>query len=97
MDGPKAPAGGGAGGWNVELRIEEDETRTKALLNLSVGSRRLQAHGMARRNPEDPNLPRVGDDLAVSRALSQMAHDLLNDAVAQLEDATARPAGIRDG
>ena len=96
MDGPSGSIDPvGAMEWSMELRFEEDEARTKALVTLTAGSRRLQARGTARRNPLDPNLPRVGEDLAVSRALSQLAHDLLSDAASQLETATHGPAGIR--
>jgi hypothetical protein len=96
MDSPGASTdAAGARGWSVQLRFEEDEARTRVLVTLTVGSRTLPAHGIARRNPLDPNLPRVGEDLAVSRALSQLAHELLSDAVASLEATTHSPAGIR--
>jgi len=96
MDSPgESTDATGAREWSVQLRFEEDEARTKALVTLTVGSRTLRANGIARRNPLDPNLPRVGEDLAVSRALSQLAHELLSDAVASLEATTHSPAGIR--
>ena len=80
--------------WNLDIRIEEDEIRTVAVATLRAGQRRLQTRGVARRNPSDPSLPRVGEDLAVSRALSELAHSLLSDAVSKLESATHAPAGI---
>lgn len=82
--------------WELEIRIEEDETRTVAIATLRAGPRTLQTRGLARRNPLDPTLPRVGEDLAVSRALSELAHTLLSDAVSQLEAATHAPSGIAD-
>ena len=91
-EGTEAPA---ESAWSVDLRIEEDEARTIVIATLRAGQRRLQSRGVARRNPIDPSLPRVGEDLAVSRALSHLAHDLLSDAVSQLETATHAPAGIR--
>ncbi|HXZ99450.1 MAG TPA: DUF1876 domain-containing protein [Candidatus Binatia bacterium] len=86
-----------AGRWSMELRLEEDDERTVAVAKLVTGDRTLHGRGTARRNPLDPSLPRVGEDLAVSRALSELAHELLSDAVAQLEGATHRPSGIREG
>jgi hypothetical protein len=86
----------GLGTWKVELELSEDATKTVALATLRAGRRTVQERGVARRSPADPNLPRVGEDIAVSRALSLLAHDLLSDAVSQLEIATHAPAGIRD-
>lgn len=76
------------------LRFEKDEARTKAFVTLRAGRRTLLANGTARRNPVDPDLPQVGEDLAVARALSKLAHELLSDAVSQLEAVTQSPAGI---
>lgn len=80
--------------WDIKCQLAEDESKTVAVATLRTGTRTLQAIGKARRSPADPNLPRVGEDLAVSRALSQLAHDLLSDAVGQLETLTHAPAGI---
>ena len=80
--------------WTVDLRLEEDGVRTVAVATLRAGDRRLQGRGTARRNPLDPDLPRVGEDLAVSRALSHLAHELLSDAATNLEAATPAPSGI---
>jgi hypothetical protein len=84
----------GAPTWTVDLRVEEDGVRTVAVATLRAGDRRIQGRGTARRNPLDPDLPRVGEDLAVSRALSHLAHELLSDAAASLEAATHAPSGI---
>lgn len=96
MEGPTESASKGAGDWSVQLGFEESEVRTKAFVTLKTGKRMLEAYGIARRNPVDPNLPRVGEDLAVARALSKLAHELLSDAAAQLEVATHAAAGIRE-
>jgi hypothetical protein len=80
--------------WSVELRFEEEGAKTVAVATLTAGKRMLETRGTARRSPRDPSLPRVGEDLAVSRALSQLAHDLVSDAASQLEAATPAAAGI---
>ena len=90
------PGESAGGTWGLEFRFEEEDQRTVAVATLSAGKRTLKARGTARRSPVDPNLPRVGEDLAVARALSQLAHDLVGDAAARLEAATHQPAGIRE-
>lgn len=82
--------------WSVEIRLEEDGPRTVAVARLSTGERHVDARGAARRSPIDPELPRVGEDLAVARALSHLAHALVSEAAEQLESVTHAPAGIRD-
>jgi uncharacterized protein DUF1876 len=95
MDDAKADERGpGEPTWTIDLRIEEDGVRTVAVATLRAGDRRLQGRGTARRNPLDPDLPRVGEDLAVSRALSHLAHELLSDAATNLEAATHTSSGI---
>ncbi len=84
------------GTWRLQFRFEEEDLRTVAILTLTAGKRTLKARGTARRSPADPNMPRVGEDLAVSRALSQLAHSLVSDAASRLEAVTHGPAGIRE-
>lgn len=80
--------------WNISIRFTEDDERTNAVATLVAGERKLTARGSARRNPVDPNLPRVGEDLATARALSLLSHELISDAVTRLEAVTHAPAGI---
>lgn len=82
--------------WSITVRFEENGVRTAAHVTLSAGERRLNAHGSARRNPLDPDLPRVGEELALARALSSLAHELVGDAIDCLEAATGEPAGVLD-
>lgn len=83
--------------WSVQVRFEENGVRTAAHVTLVAGERRVKAHGSARRNPVDPDLPRVGEDLALARALSSLAHELVGDAIARLEEATGEPADVLAG
>lgn len=68
--------------WHVELNIfEEDEhTRAEAVLRTDAGTE-LRHPGSAYRHPRDRDVPEIGDELAVSRALSGLAHDLFEAAV----------------
>lgn len=69
--------------WTVDIVIDErdDERRTRAEARLQMPDRiGLVGCGAARRNPADPRVPQIGDELAVSRALADLAHGLLKAA-----------------
>lgn len=71
--------------FSVEVEVHEhpDHTEAKALLDLE--GRRRGGWGRARRNPSDPDRPRLGDELAIARALSDMAHQLLDEVATDIE------------
>ena len=50
----------------------------------------LRHEGVARRNPHDRDIPEIGDELAAARALSDLAHHLLDVAGGDIEEAAAR-------
>jgi hypothetical protein len=67
--------------WSVQIDIGEHEGTTRATAHLRTGDKTsLTGTGSARRNPADPNVPEIGDELATARALSQLAHALLDAA-----------------
>ncbi|MEU6394685.1 DUF1876 domain-containing protein [Streptomyces sp. NPDC046939] len=61
--------------WTVRINITEegDETRARAVLTAPGSSMTLFGRGAARRNPIDRPVPEIGDELAVSRALADLA------------------------
>lgn len=67
----------------IALTDEGDRTRAEAVLDLAG----TQFHGLghARRAPGDPDVPIVGEELAASRALSDLAHKLLDAAATRIE------------
>jgi Domain of unknown function (DUF1876) len=75
--------------WSVELSIgkDNDETHAEARLVMTDGDE-LAGHGKARHNPADPEVTEIGEEIAVARALSELAHNLLNTAAAELEEVT---------
>jgi len=78
--------------WSVEIYIDEhdDERRTHAEARLHSGDRtHLKGEGTAMRNPADPEVPEIGDELAAARALADLAHRLL-EAVADDVEQMAR-------
>jgi len=75
--------------WSVMLSVSarEDSTEAEARLPMSSGSD-LTGHGTARRNPSDQNVTKIGEELAVARALSDLAHRLLRVATTDVENVT---------
>jgi hypothetical protein len=81
--------------WTVQVSIDEegDDTRADAVLNLD-SKMELRGHGTSRRNPSDESVPRIGDELATARALSDLAHQLLATAASDIESKTHVPASL---
>ena len=77
--------------WTVSVLLSEDGdvTRAEAVLHSGVRAE-LRGHGTARRNPTDPMVPEIGDELATARALSDLAHKLLDVAAQDIEDVEQR-------
>lgn len=72
--------------WHVELSFTEDVNQTLAVAVLRApGNRELRGHGQARRNPADRPAPPIGEEVAGARALSNLAHELLEYAAAEIE------------
>ncbi len=74
--------------WTVQIYISEegDETHARAVLGTRDTSH-LTGRGVARRNPIDRPIPEIGDELAASRALEDLAirlHDVASDDIVQL-------------
>lgn len=81
--------------WETTLSFQEDTDRTEATVTLRFpdGSM-LHAQGRAKRNPDDPARPRVGEEIAAARAMSSVVHQLMERAAAELEEATHEPAHL---
>lgn len=72
--------------WHVELRFSEDVDNTLAVAVLrGPRGRELRGHGQARRNPADRPAPVIGEEVAGARALSNLAHELLEYAASEIE------------
>jgi hypothetical protein len=68
---------------DVYLFEHDDHTKADAVLRTDAGTE-LRHEGLARRHPGDRDVPEIGDELAVCRALSGVAHDLLEAAIADV-------------
>jgi hypothetical protein len=80
--------------WTLEIAIGENADETEAQARLRIDDTELTGWGRARRHPADPQRPRVGEELAVARALSDLSHRLLDAAVADIEAFAGRPVHV---
>ncbi len=71
--------------WTVEIVFSEDEDQTRADAILTGSPDGVQGWGRARRNPADPDVPTVGEEIAAARALSDLAHHVLDQAAHRIE------------
>ncbi len=55
------------------------------VVHLDAGDRSLAGYGRSRRNPTDPSMPQVGEELAAARALYDLARHLTEDAWNMIE------------
>ena len=81
--------------WNVKIHLfdadevqsDDEITSAHAVLSTSAGTT-LNGYGRARRNPGDADIPEIGEELAVARALRDLADRLLkatSDDIGQIE------------
>lgn len=67
--------------WTVTVQVFEQGAHTSARAVLHAGATTdLESRGRATRNPHDPDVPEIGDEVAVSRALHQLADSLMGAA-----------------
>lgn len=75
--------------WHVDVYLGEREGMTHAEARLRPDEIvTMTGTGMARLNPTDRDVPEIGDELAVARALSDLAHRLLHAAAEDIEAIT---------
>jgi len=75
--------------WSVEIFVGEDDGRTyaEAALHDDIGNS-VTGTGQAQVAPTDRNVPEVGDEIAVARALGDLSHRLLAIAKDDVEELT---------
>ena len=71
--------------WTLTLEMQEDADHCEMVARLQVGDRTVTGEGRSRRNPTDPSVPRVGEELAAARALHDLANHLTEDAWSMIE------------
>jgi uncharacterized protein DUF1876 len=81
--------------WDVAIHISEDDGRTRARAVLTTGeAAEVVGVGEARLNPVDSDVPEIGAELATSRALSSLGHELLELAIADIAQVTHGPVRL---
>ncbi|MBO0608476.1 dsRBD fold-containing protein [Myceligenerans salitolerans] len=76
--------------WQVEITLNESSGSTTAEATVR-GLPEVRAVGHARKAPEDPEVPQIGDEIAAARALRRLADRLL----AVAEDDVSAAVGHR--
>lgn len=70
----------------ASVSVEEENYITTALCILEIKGEKFIGEGKAKRNPDDPEYPMVGDELALSRAfydLSQQIAQAANEKITE--------------
>jgi Domain of unknown function (DUF1876) len=80
--------------WPVEVSLQEEDGTTRAEARLIKAGTGGIGHGLARRNPDDQEVTQIGEEIAAARALSDLAHQLLNDAAGRIEGITHERAHL---
>lgn len=80
--------------WTIHIEFMESADETEAKATLDLGDERLGGWGRARRDPADPHLPRIGEQLAAARALSDLNHRLLDRAAKGIEGFEGHPVHL---
>ncbi|GAA2121568.1 DUF1876 domain-containing protein [Nocardioides bigeumensis] len=73
--------------WTVRIDLGEHDGHTRAIARLHTGdATSLVGTGLARLSPSDPDVPEIGDEVAVARALAQLSRVLLGVAADDLSE-----------
>jgi hypothetical protein len=81
--------------WTVEIVFTEDDDKTRAEVHLQGDGRDLHGWGRAKRNPSDPDVSAIGEELAAARALEDLSHQLVHEAVDAIEKFEGHPVRLR--
>lgn len=71
----------------IEIGIDEDDTMTLVHATLDLRGDHFVATGKAKRNPSDPNMPVIGEELALARALGNLEELVSDRAYARIDGA----------
>jgi hypothetical protein len=85
----KLRAGQRSAVWSVELLITETDDDTQAKASLEIDGATVTGWGRSRRNPVDPRVPRIGEELAAARALADLSHRIFDVATVEIEQFTS--------
>lgn len=70
----------------LNLHVVEDDTDTTVHAVLNLRGDHFESLGKARRKPIDPPMPVIGEELAVARALQDLAGQVMEAAHTKIEE-----------
>ncbi|OBH17571.1 MULTISPECIES: DUF1876 domain-containing protein [unclassified Mycobacterium] len=76
---------------HIDVLVEERDERTRAKARLSWAGKTLVGTGLARLDPADPPVAAIGDELAIARALSDLANQLFAATSTDIQASTHEP------
>ncbi len=76
---------------HIDVLIEECDERTRAKARLSWGGKKFVGVGLSRLDPADEPVARIGDELAIARALSDLANQLFAVTSTDIQASTHEP------
>jgi hypothetical protein len=79
---------------SVEVLLSETGEETEAKAVVELRGERIGGWGRAKRRAGDPSVPYIGEELATARALTDLAHHLLEKAVGEIEAFEHRPVRV---
>ena len=81
--------------WQVKLSATEIDGVTHAEARFALTDQTtLAGHGTARLNPADRDVTAIGEEIAVARALSDLANKVLHSAASGIEEMTHERAHL---
>ena len=80
--------------WRVSVAFTDEGDRTRADAMLELAGERFHGFGLAKRAPQDPEVPVIGEELAAARALSDLSHQLLDAAAGRIERFEGHPVKV---
>lgn len=81
--------------WNAEVYLFEQDGETKADAVLHTGANTLHGYGTARCHTGEPDVPEIGDELAVGRAFADLGRKLIGASAEDLGRIEGHPVHLR--
>ncbi|HEY5579413.1 MAG TPA: dsRBD fold-containing protein [Acidimicrobiia bacterium] len=75
---------------SIDVHLTEDETETVVTAMLDIRGDHFEGRGSARRNPVDPPMPTIGEELAIARALGVLQAEVMEAAQRKISEFLAR-------
>jgi uncharacterized protein DUF1876 len=82
--------------WTVSVSIDERDGQTRAKARLRWRDNEAVGVGLARLSPAERYVAGIGDELAVARALSDLARRMMAGTVQHIETAINQPVPSAD-